>query len=74
MPRKPTLTELLRMSWGDDESRRERGGKPTVHVTSRGGLYVDADELFSSPDVQDTIRKMEKLDVTGRSSGPAGTD
>ena len=40
----------------------------------QGGLYVDADELFASPDVQDTIRKMEKLDVTGRSSGPAGTD
>ena len=53
MPRKPTLTELLRMPWGDDESRRERSGEPTVHVTSRGGLYVDADELFSSPDVQD---------------------
>ena len=62
------------MPWGDDESRRQRGGEPTVHVTSRGGLYVDADELFSSPDVQDTIRKMEKLNVTGRSSGPAGTD
>ena len=62
------------MPWGDDESRRERSGEPTVHVTSRGGLYVDADELFSSPDVQDTIRKMETLNVTGRSSGPAGTD
>ena len=39
-----------------------------------GDCYVDADELFASPDVQDTIRKMEKLDVTRRSSGPAGTD
>jgi hypothetical protein len=74
MPRKPTLFELLRTPWSNDASARERGGEPTVHVTSRGGLYVDADELFASPDVQDTIRKMEKLDVTRRSSGPAGTD
>lgn len=74
MPRKPTLIELLRTPWSNDASAREGGGEPTVHVTSRGGLYVDADELFASPDVQNTIRKMEELNVTGRSSSPAGTD
>ena len=74
MPTKPTLIELLRAPWSNDATARKGGGEPTVHVTSRGGLYVDAEELFANPDVQDTIRKMEKLDVTGRSSDPAGTD
>ena len=75
MPRKPTLIELLRTPWSNDASAREGGGEPTVHVTSRGGLYVDADELFASPDVQNTIRKMEELNVTGRTPRtPGGND
>ena len=74
MPRKPTLIELLRAPWSNDAPARKEGREPTVHVTSRGGLYVDAEELFANPDVQNTIRKMEKLDVTGRSSGTPASD
>ena len=32
-----------------------------VHVTDRGGLHVDADELFSNSKVQQTLEKAAQL-------------
>ena len=35
--------------------------RPTVHVTSGGGFYVDVDELFESEVGQETLRQAAEL-------------
>ena len=44
---------------------------PIVRVTSRGGLRVDADELFKSSKVRQTIKKAAERDFVSRSSASA---
>ncbi len=46
---------------------------PKVTVGAKGGLSVDANELFASPKVKATIKKMAELDLT-RSSKTSKID
>lgn len=34
--------------------------KPKIHVTARGGLYVDPEELLKSPHIQKRIKEVKK--------------
>ena len=46
----------------------------TVHVTSRGGQYVKADELLASPKVREIIKKMADIPVERKSSDTSPKD
>ena len=46
----------------------------TVHVTSRGGQYVKADELLASPQVREIIKKMADIPVEEKSSETSPKD
>ena len=37
--------------------------RPKIYVTSRGGVYVKADEVLASPEVQAKIKKMAEISV-----------
>ena len=45
-----------------------------VHVTSRGGLYVKADELLNSPKVRKKIEDMAQFLIKRRSAGKTPKD
>ncbi len=52
-------------------ARSERASKaatPTVRMTRRGRLYVNADELFRSEKVQKTIRALAKSEDSSDSN------
>ena len=38
------------------------GGSPKVYITSKGAVYVDANELFRSPKVQKFIDEMAEIE------------
>ncbi len=44
-----------------DGSGQNPDGKPTVHFTTFGGRYVNADELLGSEKVREQIRSMKDL-------------
>ena len=41
--------------------KKGNSGKPQIHVTPRGGLYVDAKELFSDETVIANVKEMNKI-------------
>ena len=45
-----------------------------LHVTSRGGQYVKADELLASPKVREIIKKMADIPVERKSSDTSPKD
>ena len=42
--------------------------RPKIYVTSRGGVYVKAEELLANPEVREIIAKMAKIPVEPKSS------
>ena len=48
--------------------------RPKIYVTSRGGVYVKAEELLANPEVQAKIKKMAKIPVEPKSSGTSSKD
>ena len=47
--------------------------KVKIYVTSRGGVYVKAEELLANPEVREKIKKMAEISV-GKSSGMSSKD
>ena len=45
------------------------GCKPKVHVTHKGGRYVNADELLRSPEVIEAIDAMAQIAERDRKAG-----
>lgn len=45
-----------------------------IYVTSRGGQYVEADELLDSPKVREIIKKMADIPVERKSSDTSPKD
>ena len=41
---------------------------PNVSITSRGAIYVDANELFKSPKVQKVIKEMAEIEKKSQTS------
>lgn len=35
--------------------------KIRIHLTRRGGFYIDPDELFADPKVQEDVKKMSEI-------------
>lgn len=47
----------------------EKSGKsPKVYITSKGAIYVDANELFRSPKVQKFIDEMAEIEKNSQTS------
>ena len=44
------------------------GDNPKVYITSKGAVYVDANELFRSPKVQKFIDEMAEIENRSRAS------
>ena len=43
-------------------------GSPKVYITSKGAVYVDANELFRSPKVQKFIDEMAEIEKKSQMS------
>ena len=44
------------------------GDSPKVYITSKGAVYVDANELFRSPKVQKFISEMAEIEKKSQAS------
>ena len=45
----------------------QSGNNPNVKITSRGVIYVDANELFKSPKVRKFIHEMARIEKKSKS-------